>query len=86
MTTNLRKPLTNYTGVVAGKCGDKTVKVILQYQVKHPKYGKIMKRRTVAHVHDEQNAAAVGDTVEIVKCRSLSKTKSWRLLRVCQRD
>ena len=55
MTTNSRKPLTKYTGVVSSKCGDQTVKVILSYQVKHPKYDKIMKRRTVAHVHDQQN-------------------------------
>ncbi|MCH9023681.1 MAG: 30S ribosomal protein S17, partial [Planctomycetes bacterium] len=50
----------------------------------HPKYGKILKRRTNAHVHDEKNVAKLGDQVEICKCRPFSKTKNWRLVRVMQ--
>lgn len=77
-----RKPLKTYQGVVASRSGKQTVKVLLSYQQRHPKYGKIQRRRTVAHVHDAKDEACVGQTVEIVKCRPLSKTKSWRLVRV----
>ena len=77
-----KKKLVTYCGVVSTSSGDKTVRVVLNYLTKHPKYGKILKRRTVAHVHDEGNQAKVGDTVEITKCRPLSKTKNWRLVRV----
>jgi small subunit ribosomal protein S17 len=50
--------------------------------VKHPRYGKYIKRRTVCHVHDEQNESRLGDTVEIMETRPLSKTKNWRLVRI----
>jgi small subunit ribosomal protein S17 len=82
MTDQQRKTLTTYKGVVASKSGDKTVRVTLEYQTTHPKYGKILRRRTKAHVHDEANVAQVGDTVEICKCRPLSKMKTWRLVQV----
>ena len=79
-----RKPPTTFKGVVAAKSGDKTVRVTLRYQVKHPKYGKILKRTTTAHVHDENNLANVGDTVTICECRPYSKSKNWRLLKVVE--
>lgn len=82
MTETAKKDPTIYRGVVASKSGDKTVKVLLNYMMRHPKYGKILRRRTVAHVHDENNEAVVGDTVDICKCRRLSATKSWRLVNV----
>jgi small subunit ribosomal protein S17 len=72
-------------GVVASDKGNKTIKVVVDYQAKHPKYGKIMKRRTVLHAHDESNDAKLGDTVEIAECRPLSKTKHHRLLRIVER-
>ena len=50
--------------------------------VKHPRYGKYIRRRTVCHVHDEQNESRQGDTVEIMETRPLSRTKHWRLVRV----
>jgi small subunit ribosomal protein S17 len=50
--------------------------------VKHPRYGKYIKRRTVCHVHDEKNESHAGDTVEIMETRPLSKLKNWRLVRV----
>ncbi len=62
--------------------GDKTIKVVVDYQTKHPKYGKFLKRRTVLHAHDDKNEAKEGDTVEITECRPLSKTKHHRLLRI----
>ena len=82
METKTRKPIRVYPGVVTVKSGDKTVRVVLEYQVKHPKYGKMLRRRTTAHVHDQANLAAVGDTVEICKCRPISKSKNWRLVKV----
>ena len=50
--------------------------------VKHPKYGKFLRRRTVCIVHDENNESERGDNVEIIECRPMSKTKRWRLVRV----
>ena len=84
MTTTERKPLTRYQGIVSGRSGDKTIRVEMNYLMRHPKYGKTLKRRTVAHVHDEKNEAHEGDLVEITKCRSYSKTKTWRLLRIVE--
>lgn len=84
MTEQQRKPSAIYKGVVASKSGDKTIRVTLAYQTSHPKYGKILNRRTRAHVHDEANTANVGDTVEICKCRPMSKTKTWRLVKVLE--
>ena len=63
----------------------RTLKVVVNYQTKHPKYGKYLKRRTVLHAHDEKNDAKEGDTVQIAECRPLSKTKHHRLLRIVQR-
>ncbi len=60
----------------------KTIKVRIDRQLKHPKYGKYLKRRSFLHVHDEKNEAKTGDTVEIMECRPISKTKSWRLVKV----
>lgn len=64
---------------------DKTIKVRIDRLVKHEKYGKFQQRRSVLHVHDERNEARVGDVVEIVECRPISKTKSWRLARIVRR-
>ena len=69
-------------GVVASDKGHKTIKVVVNYQTRHAKYGKFLKRRTVLHAHDETNQAKLGDTVEIAECRPLSKTKHHRLLRI----
>ena len=61
---------------------DKTRTVAVDYQQRHPKYGKYLHRSTKFHVHDESNEAKNGDRVEIARCRPMSKTKSWRLVRV----
>ncbi len=84
MSETQRKPLPKYTGTVASISGKQTVRVVMSYQTRHPKYGKMLKRSTVAHVHDQDNLAKVGDVVEIVKCRPMSKTKHWRLCRVVE--
>ncbi len=80
--TETRPQLRTIVGVVASDKGDKTIKVITNYQMKHPKYGKYLKRRTVMHAHDEQNEAKEGDTVELAECRPLSRTKHFRLVRI----
>ena len=71
--------------MVASDKGNKTIKVVVEFQTKHPKYGKYLKRRTVLHAHDEKNEAREGDTVEIAECRPLSKTKHHRLVRIVER-
>ncbi len=73
------------TGVVVSKSGDKSIKVAIDFKVRHPKYGKYIRRRTKLGVHDEHNKCAVGDTVEITECRPISKTKSWRLIRIVKK-
>jgi small subunit ribosomal protein S17 len=80
-----RAQLRTIRGVVASDKGNKTIKVVVEYQTRHPKYGKYLKRRTVLHAHDETNDAKEGDTVEIAESRPLSKTKHHRLLRVVER-
>src|SRR5678815_787091 len=84
-TRVLRPLLRTITGVVASDKGNKTIKVVVNYQMRHPKYGKYLKRRTILHAHDEKNEAHEGDTVEIAECRPLSKTKHHRLLRIVQK-
>ena len=71
-------------GVVVSDARDKTRKVAISFSTKHPKYGKYIRRRTVLHVHDEQNESKVGDRVEVAECRPLSKTKSWVLVKVLE--
>jgi small subunit ribosomal protein S17 len=70
------------TGTVTSVGGDKTIRVVIENLVRHPRYGKYLRRRTKLAVHDAANAAGLGDVVEIAPCRPLSKTKSWRLVRV----
>src|SRR5438874_12653046 len=77
-----RAMLRTVVGVVASDKGNKTIKVIVNFQYRHPKYGKILERRTILHAHDEKNEAKEGDTVELAECRPLSKTKHHRLLRI----
>ena len=72
-------------GIVASDVRDKTIKVVVENLVKHPRYGKYIRRRTVLHAHDEHNEARVGDEVEVMECRPYSRTKKWRLVRVVKR-
>jgi small subunit ribosomal protein S17 len=73
------------TGRVTSSKPDKTVTVMLERQVKHPLYGKYIKRSTKVHAHDEDNSCAEGDLVQIMECRPLSKTKSWRVVGIVER-
>jgi len=64
---------------------DKTITVMVERQVKHPLYGKFMRRSTKIHAHDENNECCIGDIVNITSCRPLSKTKTWSLVEVVTR-
>ncbi len=73
------------TGRVVSNAMDKTVTVLLERKVKHPIYGKYIKRSSKVHAHDEDNACNAGDTVRISECRPISKTKSWQVIEVVTR-
>ena len=79
------RKLKTLTGVVISNSGNKSVNIAVDYKIKHPKYGKYIKRRTKIGVHDEHNQSGVGDVIEIAECRPLSKTKSWRLVKVLKK-
>lgn len=79
---NQRKDI---VGIVTSKTGDKSVKVTYFYKILHPLYGKEIKRKTVVHVHDENNDCALGDKVEIMETRPLSKLKRFRLVKVLEK-
>ena len=68
------------TGVVTSNKADKTITVKIERKVKHPLYGKVIKRATKVHAHDEKNTASIGDIVSVKECRPLSKTKTWVLV------
>ena len=72
-------------GRVVSDKGDKSIVVAIERMVKHPIYGKFVKRTTKIHAHDENNECGLGDTVEVQECRPLSKTKSWTLVKVVEK-
>jgi small subunit ribosomal protein S17 len=73
------------TGRVVSSKMDKTITVVIDRQVQHPLYEKIIRRRSKLHAHDENNECAEGDLVTIEECRPLSRTKSWRLVKVVEK-
>ena len=79
---NLRK---SRTGVVSSNKMNKTITVAVERKVKHPMYGKFVKKTTKFHAHDEKNECSIGDTVKIMESRPLSKTKRWRLVEVVEK-
>lgn len=79
------KILCTQTGRVISNKMHKTITVLIERTVKHPKYGKYIKRSTKLHAHDEENSCQEGDIVIIEQCRPLSKTKSWRLHKIVTR-
>lgn len=72
-------------GVVSSNKMDKTVTVAVERKVKHPIYGKFVKKTTKFHAHDEKNECSIGDVVKIMETRPLSKTKRWRLVEVVEK-
>ena len=79
------KSVRTLVGKVLSDKMDKTITVLVERRVKHPVYGKIIKRSVKLHAHDEQNECCVGDTVSIRKTRPLAKTKSFRLVSVVEK-
>jgi small subunit ribosomal protein S17 len=73
------------TGKVSSDKMDKSATVMIERKIRHPLYGKYIRRSTKLHVHDESNECKMGDTVTIEQCRPVSKTKSWRLVSVVER-
>ena len=80
--TEKRKLRTRVIGVVTSDKVTKTRKVVIEYLSRHAKYNKYVKRQTVLHVHDEKNESRSGDHVEVMSCRPISKSKTWRLVRI----
>lgn len=79
---NSRKEL---TGIVTSISGDKSIKVTYGYKRPHSRYSKVINRKTVVHVHDEENNARLGDRVTIMETRPISRMKRWRLVEVIDR-
>ena len=79
---NLRK---TRIGIVSSNKMDKTIVVKVERKIKHPLYGKFLKKTTSFHAHDEKNECNIGDTVKIMESRPMSKTKRWRLVEVVEK-
>lgn len=82
MERNLRK---ERFGVVVSNKMDKSIVVLVERKVKHPKYGKFVKKSSKFMAHDEKNEAGIGDTVRIMETRPLSKNKCWRLVEIVEK-
>ena len=79
---NLRK---TRIGVVTSNKMEKTITVAIERKVKHPIYGKFLKKTTKFHAHDEKNECSIGDTVKVIETRPLSKLKRWRLVEAVEK-
>jgi len=84
-STETQKAQRTVEGRVVSNKMQKTVTVLLERQVQHPLYGKIVRRSTKVHAHDETGECKEGDVVRIAECRPLSKTKNWRVVKVVTR-
>ncbi len=84
-TTLIRNLRKTRTGVVSSNKMDKTITVKVERKIKHPLYGKFLKKTSAFHAHDEKNECNIGDTVKIMESRPLSKTKRWRLVEVVEK-
>jgi small subunit ribosomal protein S17 len=80
-----RKSRKTRIGVVSSDKMTKTITVAVERKIKHPIYGKFLKKTTKFHAHDEANNAGIGDTVRIMETRPLSKTKRWRLVEIIEK-
>lgn len=80
-----RTPRKERTGIVVSNKMEKSIVVEVQRRVKHPKYGKFVKRSSRFMAHDEKNDCNIGDTVRIMETRPLSKNKCWRLVEILER-
>ena len=80
-----RKTRKSRIGLVTSNKMDKTITVAVERKVKHPIYGKFLKKTTKFHAHDETNQCGIGDTVRIMETRPLSKSKCWRLVEIIEK-
>jgi len=80
-TRNSRKTL---IGKVTSRSGDKSVKVTVSYKIPHPRYKKVINRKTVVHVHDENNETKIDDKVQIMETRPISRLKRWRVIKIVE--
>ena len=85
METNEVKLKKQRVGLVASNKSDKTITVVVERKLRHPIYGKFVKRSKKLHAHDETNACGIGDLVRIVESRPLSATKRWRLVEIIEK-
>ena len=83
--TETRKLRKVRVGKVVSDKMDKTIVVAIEDNVRHPKYGKIIKRTVKSHAHDENNTCGIGDKVAVMETRPLSKTKRWRLVEIVEK-
>ncbi len=82
MPASSRPQRKTFIGFVTSRMGDKSVKVTVSYRTPHARYQKVVNRQTVVHAHDEKNESRVGDQVEVMETRPLSRLKRWRVLRI----
>lgn len=73
------------TGIVVSDKMDKSITVSVERKVQHPLYGKVIRRSSKLHAHDEENSCGIGDTVTVIECRPMSKTKTWALKSIDER-
>lgn len=85
MNNQNKKTLRTQTGVVVSDKMNKSIVVLVERRVQHPKYGKFVKRSSKIHAHDEQNTCRTGDVVTIQESRPISKMKRWKLMEVVSR-
>jgi small subunit ribosomal protein S17 len=84
MSASTRNKRKTFVGFVTSRMGAKSVKVTVPYRTPHAKYQKVINRQTVVHVHDEKDETKVGDKVEVMETRPLSRLKRWRLVRIVE--
>lgn len=85
MSEVVRRQRKTRTGVVSSNKMEKTITVTVVRKLKHPKYGKFVKKSKKFHAHDENNEAQIGDVVKIMETRPLSKSKRWRLVEIIEK-
>ena len=83
-TPGQRSTRKTQTGFVSSRSGDKSIKVTIAYKTPHPLYQKVANRQTVLHVHDEKNETKIGDLVEVMETRPISRLKRWRVIRIVE--
>jgi small subunit ribosomal protein S17 len=82
MSEEKQKSIRTVRGQVVSDKMNKTITVLVERKVKHPLYGKVVRRSTKYHAHDEKNESKIGDIVVIEQCKPIAKTKAWKLLKI----